>query len=148
TTGEGPTSFQGRAACLERGSWGSCVQRIGFQHMKRLILGVAAVFIFTAGQAAAEGLPPTSRIRGPEPVGPNWNGFYVGLGIGAGAVVQDVSVSECPYYGCGRYGALTEVFGFDGVGGEGIFGTVTVGYDRVIRPGWVLGAFADYDFGS
>jgi outer membrane immunogenic protein len=38
--------------------------------------------------------------------------------------------------------------GFDGIGGEGVFGTVTVGYDRVIRPGWVAGVFADYDFGS
>jgi outer membrane immunogenic protein len=33
-------------------------------------------------------------------------------------------------------------------GGEGIFGTVALGFDRVIRPGWVAGAFVDYDFGS
>jgi outer membrane immunogenic protein len=34
------------------------------------------------------------------------------------------------------------------LGGDGIFGTVTIGYDRVLRPGWVGGVFADYDFGS
>jgi outer membrane immunogenic protein len=106
--------------------------------MKRLILGVAAALIFTAGQAAAEGLPPTSRIRGPEPVAPNWTGFYLGVGVGAGAVVHDLSVGCCGH----------EIFGLDGLGGEGFFGTVTVGYDRVIRPGWVAGIFADYDFGS
>jgi outer membrane immunogenic protein len=115
--------------------------------MKRVIAGVVAVFMFTAGQAAAEGLAPPSRIAAPGPVGPNWNGFYVGVGIGAGSVVQDLSVSACPGYGCYR-GPLKEIFSFDGIGGEGIFGTVTVGYDRVIRSGWVAGVFADYDFGS
>ena len=76
--------------------------------------------------------------------GPNWNGFYVGVGIGAGAVVHDVSVSEYDRYEGDYY--LNNVLNFDGIGGEGIFGTVTLGYDRVIRPGWVAGVFVDYDF--
>jgi outer membrane immunogenic protein len=108
--------------------------------MKRLFVGVAAAFILMTGQAAAEGLAPPSRIAAPGPIGPNWNGFYVGAGIGAGAVVHDYTV-DCYY--CGRARSETTDFG-----GEGLFGTVTVGYDRVIRPGWVAGAFADYDFGS
>ena len=120
--------------------------------MKRLVVGVAAAVIFTAGQAAAEGLPPTSRIRGPEPVGPNWNGFYVGVGIGAGSLVAEKSLYKqlCEREGyCGPW-VPSEVVPISNTeyGGEGIFGTVTVGFDRVIRPGWVAGVFADYDFGS
>jgi outer membrane immunogenic protein len=112
--------------------------------MKRLIVGVACAFIFTAGQASAEGLPPVSRIRAPDP-GPVWSGFYVGGGIGAGAFVQDLSATySC--YGCSNRGSASS--DFDGIGGEGIFGTVTVGYDKVIRPGWVAGVFADYDFSN
>jgi outer membrane immunogenic protein len=108
--------------------------------MKRLFVGVAAAFILMTGQAAAEGLAPPSRIAAPGPIGPNWNGFYVGAGIGAGAVVHDYTL-DCYY--CGHaYGET------DNYGGEGVFGTVTVGFDRLIRSGWVAGAFADYDFGS
>jgi outer membrane immunogenic protein len=100
--------------------------------MKRLILGVAAALMFGAGQAAADGLPSKGAVRGPDgPDGPevaiwNWNGFYLGAGIGGGA--QDVD-----------NGGVS-------IGGEGVLGTVSLGYDRVLRPGWVGGVFADYDF--
>ncbi|HEY1245918.1 MAG TPA: outer membrane beta-barrel protein [Hyphomicrobiaceae bacterium] len=122
--------------------------------MKRLILGVAAALLLSAGPAAADGLPSKGHVRAaPETAAaPNWNGFYVGAGIGAGAVVHDTSVNldyrdievkpDSVIDGGGT------LFSIDGIGGEGIFGTVTVGYDRVIRPGWVAGAFVDYDFGS
>jgi outer membrane immunogenic protein len=103
--------------------------------MKRLILGVATALILTTGQAGADGLPHKGHVKAPDAV-PNWTGFYIGGGIGAGAVVHDLSVSEDGY----------NVLNFDGVGGEGIFGTIIVGYDRVIRPGWVAGIFADFDF--
>src|SRR5690606_41858441 len=47
---------------------------------------------FTTGQASAEGLPPTGRIAAPGVVlGPSWEGFYVGAGIGAGTLSYDVS---------------------------------------------------------
>jgi outer membrane immunogenic protein len=122
--------------------------------MMRLILGVAAALILSAGQAAADGLPSKGSVRAaPEAAAaPNWNGFYVGVGIGAGAVVHDVSVSAYRDYEDIKPESLDggggTLFGIDGIGGEGVFGTVTVGYDRVIRPGWVAGVFADYDFGS
>src|SRR5262245_8709689 len=102
--------------------------------MKRLILGVAAALLLTAGQAAADGLPSRGHARAPD-VGPNWNGFFIGVGVGASSAITDVSL----------LGGLVE---FEGIGGEGIFGTVSVGYDRVIAPGWVAGVFADYDFGG
>jgi outer membrane immunogenic protein len=120
--------------------------------MKRLILGVAAALLLSAGPAAADGLPSKGRVAAPVAAGPNWNGFYVGLGIGAGAVVHDLSGSAFYDYQNPEVAAANAVplasFGFDGIGGEGLFGTITVGYDRVIRPGWVAGVFADYDFGS
>ncbi len=110
--------------------------------MKRLILGVAAALLLSAGPAAADGMPTKGRVADPvAAAGPNWNGFYVGVGIGAGAMLNDVSVGF-------DHPKLPELFSFDRLGGEGIFGTVTIGYDRVIRPGWVAGIFADYDFGS
>ena len=119
--------------------------------MKRLVLGVAAALMLTAGQAAADGLPSKGRVKAPEAAPPSWSGFYVGAGIGAGAVVHDLTVTQEDYCGhcdaaAGSYG--TNVFNFDGIGGEGIFGTLTIGYDHVIRPGWVGGIFADYDFSN
>jgi outer membrane immunogenic protein len=101
-------------------------------HMKRLILGVAAALMLGAGQAAADGLPNRGGVRGPdgpEPVGTwNWTGFYVGAGIGGG-------VLEVNNDGFGQSGD-----------GEGILGTVIIGYDRQFGPGWVWGVFADFDF--
>jgi outer membrane immunogenic protein len=124
--------------------------------MKRFILGVAAALFFSAGQAAADGMPSKGHIKGPDVAsGPNWNGFYVGVGFGAGAVVHDGSISLNGYgheypevLRSSGSGDGFELFGLNGLGGEGVFGTVTIGYDRVIRPGWVFGVFADYDFGS
>jgi outer membrane immunogenic protein len=136
--------------------------------MKRIVVCVAAALVVTAGQAAAEGLPPTSRIRAPGTVvGPNWNGFYIGAGIGAGVVSHDLSGTETKNrevckewkkvkYGkyhcfvCTKYGYEqdTKSFSDSGTSDVGIFGVVAVGYDRVLREGWVGGVFADYDFGS
>jgi|SRR5262245_32391726 outer membrane immunogenic protein len=117
--------------------------------MMRLVLGVAAALTLSAGPAVADGMPTKGSIKAaPVAAGPNWNGFYVGVGIGAGAVVHDVDITEkkrpCDYEYCPP--SKENSFSLDGLGGEGLFGTVTLGYDRVIRPGWVGGVFADYDF--
>lgn len=97
--------------------------------MKRLILGVAAALMLGAGQAAADGLPSKGVIRGPD--GPEvapwtWTGFYLGAGIGGGVTEIDVN------------GANGD--------GEGILGTVVLGYDRQFGGRWVAGVFADFDF--
>jgi outer membrane immunogenic protein len=97
--------------------------------MKRLILGVAAALMLGAGQAAADGLPDRGVVRGPDgPVATpwNWTGFYLGAGIGGGVLDTDIA-------------------GIDG-NGEGILGTVVIGYDRQLASGWVAGVFADFDF--
>jgi outer membrane immunogenic protein len=51
--------------------------------MKRLILGVAAAFLLSAGQAAADGLPSKSYVKAPEADASfSWRGFYAGLHAG------------------------------------------------------------------
>lgn len=68
-----------------------------------------------------------------------WTGFYLGAGVGAGAIVHTLDVQEI-----GGPGNAT----FDGIGGEGIFGTVQLGYDVQLGPKFVIGAFFDYDFSN
>ncbi len=62
-----------------------------------------------------------------------WSGIYVGIGIGAGAVIHDVGV-DLGLLGSG---------GFNGIGGEGLFGEATVGYDFVTGGGFLFGIGAN-----
>jgi outer membrane immunogenic protein len=107
--------------------------------MKKLLWSLAAALSLVASGAAADGMlqPATHSGACCEPA-PSWTGFYLGAGIGAGAVVHDLSVDV----------AGTNLVNFDGIGGEGIFGTVVVGYDRQIAPRLVAGVFFDYDFSN
>jgi outer membrane immunogenic protein len=111
--------------------------------MKRLIFAAAAVVALGAGQATAEGLPSKGSARGAA-AGPNWNGFYVGVGIGGGTLeaddvfTVDVGTPDVP----------PEAIRLPYDSGSGLFGTIAIGYDRAIAPGWVAGVLADYDFGS
>ena len=61
-------------------------------------------------------------------------GFYIGIGAGAGSV-RDRTV--------GRIRSVLM-----GSAAEGVFGTVVVGYDRMLTSRIVGGIFADYDFAS
>lgn len=86
-----------------------------------------------------------------------WTGFYIGVGVGAGASVTDLSVNG-PSHGDSEFAIVqvaedhkydtTELFGLDGIGGEGAFGTVQIGYDRQLSSRFVIGAFLDYDFSN
>ena len=66
----------------------------------------------------------------------DWSGFHIGVGGGRGAIVHDVTTPFIPG------------LGFDGIGGEGIFGQVTVGYDHVFNNGIVLGAMLSGRYGN
>lgn len=69
----------------------------------------------------------------------SWRGFYLGLGVGAGAVQNEVSLTT----------PLAPVSAkVDSFGGDGIFGTVQLGYDFQLGTRIVAGVFADYDFGD
>ncbi|MGO9543940.1 MAG: outer membrane protein [Rhodomicrobium sp.] len=70
----------------------------------------------------------------------SWTGFYVGVGIGGGSATDDLK------------GSLTKnnidpSLEINGLGGEGVVGTVEVGYDRQFGR-FVGGIFFDYDFTS
>ena len=108
--------------------------------MKKLIVGVAAALSLMTGNALADGPykrpPPT--IAAPEPPPPpSWTGFYIGAGIGAGAVLTDVSVHDRVFD--------ERLFDFT-AGADGALGTLIVGWDWQIGPTTVFGVFADFDF--
>src|SRR5690606_38541704 len=94
--------------------------------MRRILLAFSALSLSTAASAADRVIPEGS--------GHDWSGFYVGAGAGAGAVVHDVD--------------LAGLLGFDGSGGEGVFGEVSVGYDRLVGPRFLVGAFLDGRLGN
>lgn len=103
--------------------------------MKRLVLALAAASCLVAGEAAADGYArkAPAALEAPR----TWTGFYLGAGVGAGAVVHDLSV-DIP--------GVINILSFNGIGGEGFFGTLTAGYDHQIAPSIVAGVFFDYDF--
>jgi outer membrane immunogenic protein len=94
--------------------------------MKRMIVGFAMALALSTGAAVADGMDKRMGAC----CAPTWTGFYVGAGAGGGAVVYEVGS------------------GFGDFGGEGFFGTVTVGYDHQINSRWVAGIFGDYDFSN
>jgi outer membrane immunogenic protein len=106
--------------------------------MKKLILALAAVFLWPAGQSLADGYGRRPTDAACCDSARSWSGFYLGAGIGAGAVVHELTATVP-----GLASAS-----LDGIGGEGIFGTVTVGYDHQIGRAVVFGIFADYDFSN
>ena len=63
----------------------------------------------------------------------DWSGFHIGVGGGAASVVHDVFLF---------------VPIFDGIGGEGVFGEITAGYDTLISDRLLLGGFASFRFGN
>jgi outer membrane immunogenic protein len=71
----------------------------------------------------------------------SWTGCYVGAGAGYGMWNQENTT-----YTDGPPRTLNGVTQTSG--GRGWFGTVQVGCDYQFAGSWVIGAFADYDFGS
>lgn len=110
--------------------------------MKNVIVGVAVALAVTTSNAAADGIdrrpPPTIAAPQPYLAPPSWTGFYIGAGVGGGAFIQDVTVDDVDL---GRSQ-------FDGIGGDGVFGTAIVGWDFQVSPNAVIGAFVDYDFSN
>ena len=110
--------------------------------MNKLMTGLAAagLMAMTTSAAFADGLPdysaPSVKDAPVACCSTNWNGLYIGAAVGAGAVITSID-SVVP----GSTGSL------DGLGGQGILGAVTLGYDRVLRDGLVLGVFGEYSFG-
>lgn len=100
--------------------------------LQALLLGaVSAVAINSASHAADTVAAETPA------AGFNWSGVYVGFGGGVGAVKHGLELAT-------PGGAL----GLPDLGGGGVFGEVTVGYDYMVSDRFLLGAFADGHFGN
>nr|WP_269929979.1 outer membrane beta-barrel protein [Aminobacter sp. HY435] len=56
----------------------------------------------------------------------SWTGFYVGGAIGAGAIVDEIRDTS-------------GIASINGIGGEGVFGELSVGYDHEFNDIWVAG---------
>ncbi len=111
-------------------------------NLKNLVLSLAAVAAFS-GSALAADLPARTYTKAPvmaEPVY-NWTGFYIFGGAGGG--VWDADTNSRMVTGAGTPLAINQR-----LGGDGWFGTVGAGYDWQFNNSWVVGIFADGQFGS
>jgi outer membrane immunogenic protein len=97
---------------------------------KALLCAVSLVAISTAAKAA------DAVIEEAPVAGYNWSGFYIGVGVGAGANVAELSTLILPG------------LSLDGIGGEGVFGELTVGYDYLVAPRFLVGALADVHYSN
>lgn len=93
-----------------------------------------STFLLSCSASAALSADPTVA---PPTGGYDWSGFYVGVGIGAGAVVHELSSP-----------AFLPGASFNGIGGEGIFGELTIGYDHMLTDRFLIGAFVDGRLGT
>lgn len=108
--------------------------------MKKILLALTAVAAMT-GSASAADLAARPYVKAPmaAPVA-NWTGFYIFGGAGGGLWNADSNVNTFP--------AGVAVTRDQRLGGSGWFGTVGIGYDWQVNPTWVIGAFADGQFGD
>lgn len=97
---------------------------------KFLLCAVSLTAISTAVRAA------DAVVEAPVETGYNWSGFYVGAGVGAGANVAELS------------SALLPGVSLNGLGGEGVFAELTVGYDYLVSPRFLLGALGDVHYSN
>ena len=109
--------------------------------MKRLLVALTAVAAFS-GTAIAADLPTRTYTKAPPPVmAPSWTGFYIFGGGGGGLWAADTTTQST------ATGACTLCIN-QRQGGSGWFGTVGAGYDWQVNPAWVVGVFADGQFGE
>lgn len=99
-----------------------------------LAASLAATLVWGAGAASADHLPGHGA--------PDWSGVYVAASVGYGfadtAFTHAYVDASVPFDG-----TTTRDVSIDGV-----TGTVTLGYDKQLPSGVLLGVFADYTFGD
>jgi outer membrane immunogenic protein len=117
--------------------------------MKKVLLALTAVAAMTGSASAADlGARPYVKAPMAAPVA-NWTGFYIFGGGGGGLWNADSNVNSTGVAGGFAFGpAGTMVTRDQRLGGSGWFGTVGIGYDWQVNPTWVIGAFADGQFGD
>jgi outer membrane immunogenic protein len=107
--------------------------------MKKLVLALAATVAFAGSTMAADlGVRPLKAP--PVAMALSWTGFYIFGGAGGGLWAADQHVQET---------ATGNPLTIDQrQGGSGLYGTVGAGYDWQFNNTWVVGLFADGQFGS
>ncbi|MGY3527772.1 MULTISPECIES: outer membrane protein [Bradyrhizobium] len=110
--------------------------------MKKILLALTAVAAMTGSASAADlAARPYTKAPAPIAVAPSWTGFYIFGGGGGGVWDADTGTQST------ATGA--PILGFNQrQGGDGWFGTVGAGYDWQTANSWVIGVFADGQFGS
>ncbi|AZO68550.1 MULTISPECIES: outer membrane protein [unclassified Mesorhizobium] len=98
---------------------------------KSVLLGAVSVLALGSVSHAADAVVPVV-----ETSGFNWSGIYVGFGVGAGANVHELSSDFLPG------------FSLNGIGGEGVYGELTVGYDYMVSPRFLIGGLLDAHVGN
>lgn len=97
---------------------------------KSVLLGaVSAAALMSAAHAA-------DIVQEQAAPGFNWSGVYVGFGVGAGANVHKLSSDFAPGVS------------LNGIGGEGVYGQATVGYDYMVSQRFLLGGLIDAHVGT
>ncbi|SFV39105.1 outer membrane protein [Hyphomicrobium facile] len=118
--------------------------------MRKSVALVAFILFQSTGAFAGGSLKDA-----PAPIPPpadGWSGFSVGAGIGGVSIDQNASAAAkrtdifCLYWwGC-SYPKDDYLSGGMNDDAWKVFGTVQVGYDRLLGDRILIGAFADYDF--
>ncbi len=104
--------------------------------MKKILTGLAATLALSTSAMAADLVYTPVE---PAPIGEalyDWSGFYIGLGGGTGLSVTDIGIP--PLAGAE----------FSGLGGEGVFGEATIGYDYMFDNRFVLGVYGTATYGN
>lgn len=124
---------------------------------------VAVASLSFVGAAAADGYESAGSLKdsAPPPIAYEWNGLSVGAGIGIGHFDQDAHGKawrkdrfdkykkycyNCKWvhkYGYEIHKKLESSATDDD---WNVFGTVQIGYDRLLGDRFLIGAFADFDF--
>ncbi len=97
----------------------------------KLLLGAVSSIALATSAHAADALIEEAPVAGYQ-----WSGFYIGVGVGAGANVAELSTDFIPEAS------------FNGIGAEGVFGELTVGYDYLVAPRFLVGALADVHYSN
>ena len=116
--------------------------------MKKFLLATAALAVMTGSAFAADlGARPYVKAPAPAPAPvANWTGFYVFGGAGGGLWAADSNLVTNADNAPGPVGLV--INRDRRLGGSGWFGTAGLGYDWQLASRWVVGVFADGQWGD
>jgi len=118
-----------------------CMNLMGASMRKLFLVGISAfATVMLGGAVQAADMPVKAAPPPPAPTY-SWTGCYIGGGGGYGMWNQDINFLA-PFDPPSSVGLQSTA------GGRGWFGTAQVGCDYQLSGNWVIGAFADWDFGD